>query len=91
MRAITMTTMAAILALLPLAVNFGSGTALLQPLAIAIITGLIVQLPLVLIVLPALLRMLARAQVKSAIRPSWVQRRVCSMAWICSGVRLKAD
>ena len=58
MRAITMTTMAAILALLPLAVNFGSGTGMLQPLAIAIITGLIVQLPLVLIVLPALLRMM---------------------------------
>jgi multidrug efflux pump subunit AcrB len=58
MRAIVMTTVAAILALLPLAMNFGQGGGMLQPLAIAIITGLIVQLPLALIVLPALLRLL---------------------------------
>jgi multidrug efflux pump subunit AcrB len=58
MRAIVMTTVAAILALLPLATNLGQGSGMLQPLAIAIITGLIVQLPLVLIVLPALLRIL---------------------------------
>jgi multidrug efflux pump subunit AcrB len=55
MRAISMTTIAAILALLPLALALGQGSAMLQPLAIAIITGLIVQLPLVLIALPALL------------------------------------
>jgi multidrug efflux pump subunit AcrB len=55
MRAITMTTVAAILALLPLALSLGQGAGMLQPLAIAIITGLIVQLPLVLILLPALL------------------------------------
>src|SRR5260221_10568491 len=55
MRAIVMTTVAAILALLPLALNLGNGSAMLQPLAIAIITGLIVQLPLVLVVLPAVL------------------------------------
>lgn len=55
MRAITMTTVAAILALSPLALGLGQGAGMLQPLAIAIITGLILQLPLVLIVLPALL------------------------------------
>jgi multidrug efflux pump subunit AcrB len=55
MRAITMTTAAAILALLPLALDIGHTAGMLQPLAIAIITGLIVQLPLVLVVLPALL------------------------------------
>ena len=53
-RAIAMTTMAAILALLPLALGLGQGAAMLQPLAIAIIAGLLVQLPLVLVVLPAL-------------------------------------
>jgi multidrug efflux pump subunit AcrB len=58
MRAITMTTVAAVLALLPLALGLGHGSAMLQPLAIAIIAGLIVQLPLVLIVLPAILAML---------------------------------
>jgi multidrug efflux pump subunit AcrB len=55
MRAITMTTVAAILALLPLALGIGHGSAMLQPLAIAIIAGLLVQLPLVLVVLPLLL------------------------------------
>jgi multidrug efflux pump subunit AcrB len=53
-RAITMTTIAAILALLPLALGIGQGAALLQPLAIAIIAGLLAQLPLVLVGLPAL-------------------------------------
>jgi multidrug efflux pump subunit AcrB len=58
MRAIAMTTVAAILALMPLALGIGQGSAMQQPLAIAIIAGLIVQLPLVLIVLPALLALL---------------------------------
>jgi CzcA family heavy metal efflux pump len=55
MRAILMTTFAAILALLPLALGIGHGSAMQQPLAIAIISGLICSLPLVLIILPALL------------------------------------
>ena len=57
-----MTTMAAILALLPLALGLGQGAAMLQPLAIAIIAGLIAQLPMVLIVLPALLLLLGAAR-----------------------------
>lgn len=56
MRPIAMTTVAAILALMPLAVGIGAGSEMLQPLAIAIVSGLIVQMPLVLILLPALLR-----------------------------------
>jgi multidrug efflux pump subunit AcrB len=55
MRPIAMSTLAAILALLPLALGIGQGTAMQQPLAIAIISGLSIQLPLVLIVLPVLL------------------------------------
>jgi multidrug efflux pump subunit AcrB len=62
MRAVTMTTLAAILALLPLAVGVGQGSALLQPLAIAIVTGLVAQLPLVLIVLPTILLLLGLAR-----------------------------
>lgn len=54
-RPISMTTIAAILALMPLALAIGEGSAMLQPLAIAIISGLIAQLPLVLIGLPTLL------------------------------------
>ena len=62
LRPIAMTTIAAILALLPLAFALGQGSAMQQPLAVAIISGLIVQLPLVLLVLPVLLRVLLRAK-----------------------------
>jgi multidrug efflux pump subunit AcrB len=55
MRPIAMTTFAAILALLPLALGIGAGSAMQQPLAIAIISGLILQMPVVLIVLPVIL------------------------------------
>lgn len=58
LRPIAMTTIAAILALLPLAFALGQGSAMQQPLAVAIIAGLIVQLPLVLLVLPVLLKLL---------------------------------
>jgi CzcA family heavy metal efflux pump len=54
MRPIAMTTLAAILTLLPLALALGAGSEMQQPLAIAIISGLIVQLPLVLVVMPVL-------------------------------------
>jgi multidrug efflux pump subunit AcrB len=53
-RPIAMTTIAAMLALLPLALAFGQGAAMQQPLAIAIISGLVVQIPLVLWVMPVL-------------------------------------
>jgi CzcA family heavy metal efflux pump len=64
LRPIAMTTIAAILALLPLAFALGQGSAMQQPLAIAIISGLVVQLPLVLLLLPVLLRILMRARGK---------------------------
>ncbi|NOZ38326.1 MAG: efflux RND transporter permease subunit [Gammaproteobacteria bacterium] len=60
MRPITMTTLATILALLPLALAWGQGSAMQQPLAVAIISGLLVQIPLVLIVMPLLYRLLSR-------------------------------
>jgi multidrug efflux pump subunit AcrB len=55
MRPIVMTTLSTILALLPLALGIGRGSAMQQPLAIAIISGLVPKLPLVLIVLPIML------------------------------------
>ena len=58
MRPIAMTTVAAILTLLPLAFALGQGSGMQQPLAIAIISGLAVQLPLVLLVMPVLYRVL---------------------------------
>jgi multidrug efflux pump subunit AcrB len=60
MRPIVMTTIAAILTLLPLALAIGQGAAMQQPLAIAIISGLVVQLPLVLLVMPALYIIMSR-------------------------------
>lgn len=54
MRPIAMTTFAAIVALLPLALGIGQGAAMQKPLAIAIISGLIVQIPLILVVMPIL-------------------------------------
>ena len=54
LRPITMTTLAAILTLAPLAFAIGQGSAIQQPLAIAIISGLLLQFPLVLLVMPAL-------------------------------------
>ncbi|MCC6543596.1 MAG: efflux RND transporter permease subunit [Nitrospirae bacterium] len=54
MRPILMTSIIAILALMPLALKIGSGSAMQAPLAIAIISGLLLAVPLVLMVMPAL-------------------------------------
>ena len=64
MRPIAMTTLAAILALMPLALGLGQGTAMQRPLAIAIISGLTVQLFLVLTVLPSLLVILGHSETR---------------------------
>ncbi len=60
MRPIAMTTLAAILTLLPLAFAIGQGSAMQQPLAIAIVSGLVVQLPLVLLVMPVLFSLMEK-------------------------------
>jgi multidrug efflux pump subunit AcrB len=52
-----MTSLAAILGMLPLALAFGSGAELLQPLAIAVIGGLTVALLLSLVVTPTVYAM----------------------------------
>ncbi|GBQ24850.1 hypothetical protein AA700_1531 [Acidiphilium acidophilum DSM 700] len=63
LRPIAMTTLAAILTLLPLAFALGEGSGMQQPLAIAIISGFLVQFPLVLLALPVLLKLaLPRAE-----------------------------
>jgi multidrug efflux pump subunit AcrB len=68
-RPIAMTTLAAILTLLPLAFAIGQGAAMQQPLAIAIISGLVVQLPLVLLVMPSVFCYLAAPGRHKAARP----------------------
>jgi multidrug efflux pump subunit AcrB len=62
MRPIAMTTLAAILTLLPLAFAIGQGSQMQQPLAVAIVSGLIVQLPLVLCVMPVLFNLTQRGR-----------------------------
>lgn len=60
LRPIVMSTLAMVLALLPLgAAISGSGDQMLQPLAVAIIAGIIVQLPLVLVAMPVILSTLS--------------------------------
>jgi multidrug efflux pump subunit AcrB len=59
-RPVLMTSLAAILGMLPLAVALGSGAELLQPLAIAVIGGLTVALLLSLVVTPTVYAMLSR-------------------------------
>jgi multidrug efflux pump subunit AcrB len=62
MRPIAMTTLGAILTLLPLALAIGQGSQMQQPLAIAIVSGLVVQLPLVLLVMPVLFSLTQRGR-----------------------------
>jgi multidrug efflux pump subunit AcrB len=59
-RPVLMTSLAAILGMLPLALAIGSGAELLQPLAIAVIGGLAVALLLSLVVTPTVYAMLWR-------------------------------
>jgi multidrug efflux pump subunit AcrB len=67
LRPIAMTTLAAILALAPLALALGGGASMERPLAIAIIAGLIAQGPLVLLAMPALYKLLGGTK---AVEPS---------------------
>jgi multidrug efflux pump subunit AcrB len=66
LRPITMTTLAAILTLLPLALAIGQGSGIQQPLAIAIIAGLVLQYPLVLLAMPSLLRLTLQKEAPAA-------------------------
>jgi CzcA family heavy metal efflux pump len=59
-RPIIMTTLAAVLALLPLAIGIGTGAQMLQPLAIAVIGGFCLSTSLLFFVLPVLLRLTHR-------------------------------
>ncbi len=67
MRPIIMTTIIAILALSPLALGLGTGSAMHQPLAVAIIFGLIFALPLVLIAMPMIYFSFSKINVKKNI------------------------
>jgi len=57
---VLMTSLAAMLGMLPLALAFGAGSELLQPLAIGVIGGLTMALLLSLVVTPTVYAMLRR-------------------------------
>ncbi|HEY3582336.1 MAG TPA: efflux RND transporter permease subunit [Pyrinomonadaceae bacterium] len=61
-RPVLMTSLAAMLGMLPLALAIGAGSELLQPLAIAVIGGLTMALALSLIVTPTVYAMFARSK-----------------------------
>lgn len=63
-RPIVMTTLATILALMPMAINLGHGPTMEKPLAIAIIAGLSIQIPLVLLVMPILYYVLSKRKMR---------------------------
>jgi CzcA family heavy metal efflux pump len=60
LRPITMTTLAAIFTLLPLAFAWGPGSDIQQPLALSIIAGLLLQFPTVLLAMPVLISFTVR-------------------------------
>lgn len=59
-----MTAIGAIMALMPLALGIGLGAQMQQPLAVAVIGGFIAGLPLLLLVLPSLMRLIYRKEMK---------------------------
>ena len=61
-RPVLMTSLAAMLGMLPLALAIGAGSELLQPLAIAVIGGLTIALALSLIVTPTVYAMVSRSK-----------------------------
>src|SRR6266567_4097787 len=60
LRPITMTTLAAIFTLLPLAIAATPGSGVQQPLALSIIAGLLLQFPTVLLAMPVLISFTVR-------------------------------
>src|SRR5438045_9138510 len=60
-RPVLMTSLAAMLGMLPLALALGSGSELLQPLAICVIGGLVFALMLSLVVTPTIYALLRRS------------------------------
>jgi multidrug efflux pump subunit AcrB len=69
-RPISMSTFAALLTLLPLALAISRGSGIQQPLAIAIVGGLVIQYPLVLLGLPVAIGAVERWRSRNAGKPA---------------------
>jgi multidrug efflux pump subunit AcrB len=75
LRPITMTTLAAIFTLLPLALAIGPGSGIQQPLALSIIAGLMLQFPTVLLAMPVLISFTVRHDHRATVPPATGVRR----------------
>ena len=76
LRPITMTTLAAIFPLLPLALAIGPGSGIQQPLALSIIAGLLLQFPTVLLAMPVLISFTVRHDHRVTTMASGVPERI---------------
>jgi CzcA family heavy metal efflux pump len=70
LRPITMTTLAAIFTLLPLALAWGPGSGIQQPLALSIVAGLMLQFPTVLLAMPVLISFTVRRHQPATTAPA---------------------
>lgn len=61
-----MTTLTTVVGMLPLALGWGEGAEMLQPLAVALISGLSVSLLVTLVLIPILYRFTHRKQANAA-------------------------
>jgi CzcA family heavy metal efflux pump len=75
LRPITMTTLAAIFTLLPLALAIGPGAGVQQPLALSIIAGLLLQFPTVLLAMPVLISFTMRRDQPATTAPGAAVRQ----------------
>jgi len=73
-RPIMMTTMSALFVTLPIAVGFGAGSDLRQPLGVAVVGGLIVSQALTLFTTPVTYLYIERFSAWSALRLAWLRR-----------------
>ncbi len=76
LRPITMTTLAAIFTLLPLALALGPGSGIQQPLALSIIAGLMLQFPTVLLAMPVLISFTVRRDQRATTPASGVPQSI---------------
>jgi multidrug efflux pump subunit AcrB len=67
LRPIVMTALASVAGMLPLALDLGAGSQMLQPLAIAVIGGILISMVLSLIVTPAVFFYMTKKQPPVAI------------------------
>jgi multidrug efflux pump subunit AcrB len=75
LRPIVMTALAAVAGMIPLALAWGTGSQMLQPLAIAVIGGILISMVLSLIITPAILAYLTRKKSAHHTSSGWFAKK----------------